>query len=62
MGINAGRSWYYTDFDTPNVSVQLGIQAQRRKYSALENNIRVQRIFAVHSILTKKRTKKTPFE
>ncbi|MGO9741644.1 MAG: hypothetical protein ACLPN5_09070 [Roseiarcus sp.] len=28
MGINVGRSWYYTDFDTPNVFVQLGIQAE----------------------------------
>ena len=27
MGINVGRSWYYTNYETPNISVQLGIQA-----------------------------------
>lgn len=28
MGINLGRSWHYTDFDTPYVFVQLGIEAE----------------------------------
>jgi hypothetical protein len=28
MGINVGRSWYYTDFDTPELLVQIGIQAE----------------------------------
>jgi hypothetical protein len=28
MGVNVGRSWYYTDFDTPGIFVQIGIQTE----------------------------------
>ena len=43
MGISAGRSWYYTNFfETPSVSVQLGIQADGGEHIVVEDYIRVE--------------------